>query len=403
MSLDLPTLFIVATCVTALLGLFLISLWIQDRSTRALGWWAAAYLVGGFAVMLWFLEPRISAIWPSVFTNALLFLACGMIWSGARVFHGGRVLSLAMSTGAIVWLIASQLPEITARGGAKVVISSLIVTTYAVLTSVALNRERRNRDQARIRAVIMPVLHGAVFLSPILTNYLFPDAAREMGDGFFGLFALLTLLYVVGTAFIVVVMANERSAWVHKTAAMTDPLTGLFNRRGFLDAACRLMATSARKGEPVTVLMFDLDRFKSINDRFGHAFGDEVLRAFANTATRNMRAADVIGRLGGEEFAAILPGGVDATASVAHRVRAAFEVAAKHIGGQALGATVSIGAVSTRAEDDEIASLLARADAALYRAKTHGRNRVVVEGEPLEPPSPPLVPQPGSNIEYAAL
>ena len=92
------------------------------------------------------------------------------------------------------------------------------------------------------------------------------------------------MLYVVGTAFIVVVMAKERVALVHKTAAMTDLLTGVFNRRAFLEAADRLIAKRARKSQPVSVLLFDLDHFKSINDRFGHAVGDEALKVFAKTA-----------------------------------------------------------------------------------------------------------------------
>ena len=211
---------------------------------------------------------------------------------------------------------------------ARVVLSSLIITTYAVLTAIELRRERRKirgGKAARARALSIPLLHGVIFLSPILTTTLFTNAAPVAANGFFPLFALLTLLYVVGTAFIVVVMAKEHSALVHKTAAMTDHLTGLFNRRGFFEAAEKLVETQRKQGQSVTIMMFDLDHFKSINDRFGHDAGDEALQAFAATASTNMRLHDIFGRLGGEEFAAILPGGTETALMVGERVRAAFE------------------------------------------------------------------------------
>jgi diguanylate cyclase (GGDEF)-like protein len=193
----------------------------------------------------------------------------------------------------------------------------------------------------------------------------------------------------------VVVMAKEHVVMLHKTAAMTDPMTGLFNRRGFQEAAQRLIEMQARKGEPVTVLMFDLDHFKSINDRFGHAVGDEALKVFARTAASNMRSADVLGRLGGEEFSAILPGDVDMAFNVAERVRAAFDIAGEEIANITMRATVSIGAAAAPAKYAHLEALIARADSALYKAKTGGRNRVVADwnapGESAPEAAPPDV------------
>jgi diguanylate cyclase (GGDEF)-like protein len=123
--------------------------------------------------------------------------------------------------------------------------------------------------------------------------------------------------------------------------------------------------------------MFDLDHFKSINDRFGHDGGDEALRVFAATASANVRATDIVGRFGGEEFTAVLPGGVDSAIAVAERLRAAFQVAGETIAGHRMNATVSIGAAAGEAQGAELAALMTRADAALYRAKQNGRNCVV--------------------------
>lgn len=383
MPLDIPTLFVVSTCITGLLGLFLLYLWIQDRSVRALGWWAASYLIGGFGVALWMVGPTLSPAWPDEVAPALLFICCGMIWSGARKFHNRDVLPLAVMTGAIIWLIASSLPEVAVGHSARIILSSVIIAAYAVLTATELKRDRRRPQTARLRAIIVPVLHGAIFLSPILTIHFMPEGASNTGPGLnngsFALFALLTLLYVVGTAFIVVVMAKEHAVRLHKTAAVTDPLTGLYNRRGYQEAARRLIDQQARKGELVTVLMFDLDHFKSINDRFSHQVGDEALRVFAKTVSRNMRSSDIVGRFGGEEFSAILPGGLDVAFGVAERVRAAFDIAGEEIANMLVRATVSVGAASVQAREAHLEALIGRADAALYRAKSSGRNRVVAD------------------------
>ena len=400
MLLDIPTLFFVSTCITGLLGVFLLVLWLQDRSVRALGYWASAYLIGGFAVALWVVSPNGLPTAGADLASALLFTCCGLIWCGARKFHGRDASTGFAIAGALVWLVATRMPELLAWDNARVVISSLIITVYAVLTAIELRRERRRPKTgagARARALLIPVLHGAIFLSPILTTTLFSSAAPVAANGFFPLFALLTLLYVVGTAFIVVVMAKEHSALVHRTAAMTDHLTGLFNRRGFLDAADKLVASQRRSGQPVTVMMFDLDHFKSINDRFGHDVGDEALQAFAATASSNMRIHDVIGRLGGEEFAAILPGGTETALMVAERVRAAFEMRGIEIAGHGMNATVSIGVTQSLPDVAHIPTMLARADRALYAAKAKGRNRVCTdtdahESAPVAPSLAPAVP-----------
>ena len=377
MLLDVPTLFTVSICITALLGLFLLGLWVQDRSVRALGWWAAAYLIGGFAVALWMLGSR---LFPASFDEAapaLLFVCCGMIWTGARRFHGQAPLYVSALTGAAVWLLVGMLPGFGHGSGGRVVIASAIITAYAFLTAAELRRERRRAARLRWRSDLVPLLHAAVFIAPVLTLYLVPGAEQGFGHSHFALFALLTLLYVVGTAFIVVVMAKERSERLHRTAAMTDPLTGVFNRRGFLDAAQKLIEAQARRHQEVSLLMFDLDHFKSVNDRFGHDGGDEALRVFAATATANMRATDIIGRFGGEEFVAILPGGVEGAVGVAERLRTAFEISGEIIAGHRMHATVSIGAAAADARQASLDMLMARADAALYRAKKSGRNRVV--------------------------
>lgn len=403
-SLDVTTLFVVAACVTSLLGFFLLFAWMQDR-IRALGWWAAAYLIGGFSVAFWSVDDMISPPLPVGIANALLFLACGMIWSAARVFHGRPVLWGAMTTGAAIWLVACVIPVFSQSTAARIILSSLIIAAYTFLTAAELWSERRKSLIRRWPAIFVPILHGTIFLFPVPLASLLPadGGIVSLATGWIAVFALEVMLYVVGTAFIVLVLTKDRTVRIYRAAALTDPLTGLLNRRGFVEAAAALAARQDRLQEPMTALAFDLDHFKSINDRFGHQAGDTVLRMFATVARGNTRAADIIARLGGEEFVALVPGGLADASVVAERVRLAFANAAVELGGESISATVSIGAACGSAHAN-IDMLIARADAALYRAKLAGRNRLELADEAVaaEPRrrrvDQPLVPAPAEQL-----
>jgi diguanylate cyclase (GGDEF)-like protein len=132
-----------------------------------------------------------------------------------------------------------------------------------------------------------------------------------------------------------------------------------------------LCAAQARRKEPVAILMFDLEHFKSINDRFGYAVGDEVLRVFGQVVRASTRADDIIGRFGGEEFIAIVPGGVESASKIAERVRSGFQGAGATVAAHAIDATVSIGATVCYEPVTAIDALISRTEAAFYRAK-HG-------------------------------
>jgi diguanylate cyclase (GGDEF)-like protein len=221
------------------------------------------------------------------------------------------------------------------------------------------------------------MLHGAIFLFPVALASL---GVHTIASGWIAVFAIEVVLYVVGAAFIVLIMAKDRTVHRYKTAAETDPLTGLLNRRGFFDASGVLMAGNVARHAPVSVLAFDLDHFKSVNDRFGHKTGDAVLTLFAKVARKTLRGDDVVGRIGGEEFLAVLSGTLAEACIAAERVRAAFEAAAVAPDSPQIPATVSIG-VACGLPTVPIDVLIARADAVLYRAKENGRNRVEPDEE----------------------
>ena len=160
--------------------------------------------------------------------------------------------------------------------------------------------------------------------------------------------------------------------------ATTDMLTGIANRRAFLETAESAYAHSCRSGEPLTLLMLDLDHFKSINDRFGHLEGDRALVAFAQAVKSQLRASDAVGRLGGEEFGVLLPlttlaEGLEAAARILHSVRA-LELTDDT--GQAYRITTSLGVGAFRQSDRSLRDMLDRADQALYLAKRRGRDQI---------------------------
>lgn len=159
--------------------------------------------------------------------------------------------------------------------------------------------------------------------------------------------------------------------------ATTDSLTGISNRRHFMELAARELSLSMRNHRPVSLLMLDADRFKSINDAHGHDVGDLVLRSLTSVCKKTLRDVDVFGRLGGEEFAALLPEtNKEGAFYAAERIRRALEAThVEHAGGR-LNYTVSIGVTTAKESTPDVETLLKEADAALYLAKQKGRNRV---------------------------
>jgi diguanylate cyclase (GGDEF)-like protein len=229
--------------------------------------------------------------------------------------------------------------------------------------------------------IVLLLTHAAIVFVriPIVIARPLESDTDFLRSASFAMMVLGSVLYTISFAFLLLSLVKERGELRHKTAALVDPLTGLANRRAFLLEADAVAQQRAKGNEPLSVILADLDRFKTVNDEFGHAIGDRVLQVFADTIRRTLRANDVSGRLGGEEFAFTLPGASALEAAqVAERIRLRFADAALTIGAHAVASTVSIGVASTSAPMANVADLLAVADRALYRAKAEGRDRVVV-------------------------
>src|SRR5215471_17175262 len=174
-----------------------------------------------------------------------------------------------------------------------------------------------------------------------------------------------------------------------RNESLTDPLTTLANRKYFDLALEKAIADAAKSGDPMSLLMTDIDHFKKFNDTFGHLTGDQVLRLVAQAVKQNVKGQDVAARYGGEEFVVVLPRtGLAQALRVGDHIRRAVmgKELMKRSTGEHLGrVTISVG-VATLRRDDTAQTLIGRADAALYAAKRNGRNRVICEVDPLVAP-----------------
>lgn len=393
MHLDAPTLFVMMIVVTVAVALLLIWAWLQNRSVEALAWWGVAYLLVAVGSAL--IPPRgLIPDWLSIdLANTLVFGAYGMAWMGARVFNG-RTVRPIFFLGLVVWLAACQFDAFHSSLAARATFSSLLIGSYSLLTAWEFWREKEPLA-SRSAAVFCLGAHGLVFFSRIPAMMLGPagEGTQPLDGNWFAFIAFEGIVFAVAAAFLLLAMAKEREELRHKTASLTDPLTGVFNRRAFITTAERLTARARRGRGAIALLLFDLDHFKRINDTYGHQAGDEILKLFCEAASTHLRPNDVFGRLGGEEFAVMLPETDVARArKVADRISAAFAASAQSLAHPGLQATVSAGIAGLEEDHASVADLLTAADRGLYKAKRMGRNRVEQELAPRFVPAPIFSP-----------
>ena len=386
MTLDVNTLFLVTVYVEAILGLLLLFAWFQNAQLRALLWWGGAHLLRACSVVLFGLYGAAADLIASELAATLLFVAYGMTWTGARVFDGRRPRFGWLAVGPLLWIAVSRLPAVAPGLDLQVLLGSVIIAAFTWLAAYELWRGRSEPLMSRWPAIFMLFARGALFLlraplaaMPLAVVLPWRGVAPEADSVWLTVLSFEALLFTIALAFILLAMAKERTEHRHKTAALIDPLTGIANRRSFLHDCAEHMQRRGGHAEPAALLLIDLDQFKSINDRFGHPLGDRVLQIFAETARENVQPSDLIGRLGGEEFAVLLGNSDEQRAFAAgERIRHAFVAAAAWVEGHQIDATLSIGIALDGGVPLGMPELLAQADLALYYAKERGRNRVEV-------------------------
>jgi diguanylate cyclase (GGDEF)-like protein len=386
MELDVNTLFLVAIYVEALLGLLLLFAWVQNTQIQAVAWWGCAHLMRSGSIALFGMYGTVPDVVSIDISNAILFLSFGVTWTGARVFDHRAPSPVFLLAGPLLWLSLSHFPAFTDNLDLRVLLSCGIIAAYTWLTAYEFWRGRSEPLVSRWPAIFMLFAHGSLFLlrTPLATMLPWAPAGQVVNSVWLIVMTFEALLFTISIAFILLAMAKERAEYRLRTAANVDSLTGIANRRSFLQDGAELAKRHALNPRPTAVLLIDLDHFKSINDRFGHALGDRVLQIFARTAQENVKAPDLIGRLGGEEFAVVFHDiGQERAAARAELISTAFAEAADEVDGYPVAATLSIGMVFHRGGALDLPELLTQADEALYDAKERGRNRVEIASRDL--------------------
>lgn len=209
--------------------------------------------------------------------------------------------------------------------------------------------------------------HGSDIITVSQAMYEYPSFLA-MPAGFIGM-----------AMFVVFMLASDQAEEI-KEIAVRDQLTGLLNRRGFGEQAVRAFAIARRTDQPISVVMSDLDHFKGVNDEYGHAAGDAALEHFANLLTDGRRAEDIVARMGGEEFALVLPGvELEKCMEIADSLCTRLATTPLVVDGRAVEMTASFGVAMIAERDSTLTDVIVRADRALYRSKRAGRNRVDLE------------------------
>lgn len=381
MQLDIPTLAVVTVFVTALLGALLLFAGLQNRAVRAPMLWGMAFVLAAIGMALVIVRGQVPD-WLSIHVaNMLVFTGFGLVWVGARTFEGRAPRPIVVAIAPAIWIIACAIPAIGTDINRRTIIASALAAVLAFATAREIWRGRAEPLLSRWPTVVTLVVYGVAMFVRIPLTVTVPQPVGEyhvIASALYPLVAFGTLMFTVILAFLLLNMSKERTELRHKTASLIDPLCGVPNRRAFLSGAERLIAQQRAEGTPLAMLLFDLDHFKTINDHLGHAAGDDVLRSFAIEATRTLGSDVLFGRIGGEEFAALMPSGsVGEAAAVAERVRRNFVVAAHaQFETGIITPTVSTGVALSCELRVSVAGLMAQADHALYRAKANGRNRV---------------------------
>jgi diguanylate cyclase (GGDEF)-like protein len=381
MKLDIATLYIVSLLTTAFAGGIFLYTWRQNPVQRSVAWWGISMLMSSAGSFVLATE---SVLLPPLVAhlagNAAIILSYGILWSAARMFEHREPLWLLSLAGTVLWFPACALPGFADTLTASGLYTVVVLAIYIFAASWEIGRGHGEQLVSRPLATLALFLFGSLLLAyvPVLLT-LDQDHAARMNNPVLAGMLLAAYLLWFAILFLLITLVKERGELRHRVASLRDPLTGAGNRRYFMQEGAWSLEKARRGNHPSAVLLADLDHFKRVNDTFGHAAGDAVLRLFSKVARANLDPDQVLGRLGGEEFGILLPGSGETEArEIAERIRRTFLAQALSVDGWPVNAKVSIGICITPHSAHELTEMLAGADGAMYEAKSKGRNRVEV-------------------------
>jgi diguanylate cyclase (GGDEF)-like protein len=382
MQFDLPTMMTMQSFVGVCAGAALFVDWAHNRKISALALWGLVNIITAAGIFSLALGPALSQPLWTLAGGMLLVMAPGLMWKAARAFDAKPAPLVVALLGMVVTGVASGVPGLQDVAGSLRLVTSAV---YLFAAALALWVGRKERLTARWPFIILIVVHAAAESVGAYSTFVGSISQDQVAPvmSVFGFVHFESIIFAIGTTISAVALVNERKEAATRMAANIDPLTGIANRGAFMDSGERIMERCRREGAPVSVMMFDLDRFKAVNDTYGHAVGDAVIRKFSEVAAAALRPNDALGRLGGEEFAVAMPGSsIEAAAVRADRICASFAESCRRIGDHWINAAVSGGVSVSGNGKHTLSALLEHADMALYRAKAAGGNCVKRADQP---------------------
>jgi diguanylate cyclase (GGDEF)-like protein len=374
LSLDVRTL-VVVLLVSALLMSATLLLDLRSGRAPGLGRWNLGLMLLAAG---WLLIVSRGALpgWAGVALADALLLAGLCSQYAAVLAFGGRPVPAWLVPGPPGLMFVLLLPLLDDYAGLTLAVTLAYAAGFAALAGVMMRLGEAAGPVRWLTAGTLLVAGGAL-LARAADIWLYPEQTPEVftASPLHGIAFIVLVAATVSSSFGFLVMQRRCSEAEARRLAMYDPLTGSYNRRAFVELAERQLARARRDGAPAALLAIDLDHFKQVNDRYGHAAGDRVLADFAARLRHAMRAGDLPARIGGEEFCVLLAGAsLGEACAAAERLRAAVE--SPPLGELPAPTTVSIGVAASPGCGSTLDGLLRRADERLYQAKREGRNRV---------------------------
>ena len=386
--LDLRTISFTLMLVTMFLSFILCVVWRRNKVYPGFGLWVIANFTVATGFFFLSLRGIISESFATIIGNVLIFGSFLLALEANRKFLGlgnYRFFTSGMLGVFTILIIYLTYTENTLTS--RIILASLSITVVSIFNAFAYIRSFLQEDNFthKLSAAIY-ILMGSVLIARTILTYEFSDSTGlETSDWVQPVFYLIFIIISITLTFKYIVLNNER---LHQELeitqtnleklATTDFLTGIYNNRYFFEIGKKEIQRARRFNNSLAIIMIDIDHFKYFNDNFGHAAGDKVLIEIARICRKTLRNIDVLARLGGEEFAVILPSTNAANAeTVAENLRAAVAAARLEFISEDIKITASFGISELTPEDKHIESILRRADTALYEAKRTGRNRVI--------------------------
>lgn len=362
--------------------IFLMVWWFLGRKPYAISW-----SLGFFAATLqWAFNlaadsfPSFEAYWLTVSGLALLLVVLGLIGHRQRTRCGPPSRWVWLG-GAVVYAGIAWATIVHPHVGIRTALIPIAAAITLILSARIVIMHRVKPRPAEYAAAVMMLIVGATQLVAGTIAIMQGAGGDQAWQSLYLYVNFLTLpAGYSGLAMFVILMLASDLLEQMKEIAIRDQLTNLLNRRGFIEHGNLAFASARRSDRQLSVIMTDIDRFKQVNDEFGHAVGDAALRHFADVLRSARRAEDILARVGGEEFALVLPGTtIEDAIRIADELCSRVERTVFRTNGQRLPITASFGVAGLSKNDSELGDMFLRADRALYRSKRDGRNRVDLE------------------------